>query len=254
MKTNLIIQQSLILFSALVLISSHSSLFAQRFGMQIDGYGNISLMIIDPNGQKTGYDITEDKISNEIPEANVGAAGIGILNEDGTTEDDPNSTSITAFVDNSIDGEYKIIVSGMKKTVFGVNVMVGHETRPGTNIVAGGFVDSLSVIEVSFSYDYYDKQNTNIKKSVTKDIFIKDIELCYHFKYIKDEGIFTSLRQKAENAIKMVENGNNNSACNILNAFINEVNAQKGKKIAVWEAEEVLIFDAEDLIKQWQNK
>jgi len=246
MKTNKILLRFL---AMLLFFLAHSNLI----GMQIDGYGDIALMIIDPSGRKTGYNILEDKIFDEIPNSSVGAAGIGIINEDGTTEADPNSPTITAGISSMLNGEYKIIVSGFKKTHFGVNVVVRHENGPITNIVAGGFVDSASVVVVSFIYDRNSKKNTKIKKVVDDSTFIKDIELCYYFEYLKDNGLYTSLKKKAENAIKQHGQGNNHAAINILNAFINEVNAQKGKKIDEWEAENVLIYDAQELIKLWKN-
>ncbi|MBD3290519.1 hypothetical protein GF337_17070 [candidate division KSB1 bacterium] len=246
MKTNKI-------FLLFLVMLSIGFAYKNLIAMQIDGYGNIALMIIDPSGRKTGYNILEDKTYDGIPGSDVGAAGIGMLNENGTMEADPNSPTITAMVSNKLSGEYKIIVSGFGKTHFGVNVMASHENGSRTNVVAGGFVDSATVVEVSFKYDRASKENTEIKKLVTDNTFIKDIELCYHFEYIKDEGIYNSLKKKAENAIKQHEKGNNNAAVNILNAFINEVNAQKGKKIDEWEAENVLIYDAQELIDKWKE-
>ena len=61
------------------------------------------------------------------------------------------------------------------------------------------------------------------------------------------KGIKNSLVSKLENVIKQLDKGNNNTAINKLNAFINEVNAQSGKKISTSDAN-LLIAYAEGII------
>ena len=55
-------------------------------------------------------------------------------------------------------------------------------------------------------------------------------------------GIESSLVQKAENACAKFNEGNVEAAVNILNAFINEVEAQRGKKISEKNAEMLIQF------------
>lgn len=84
--------------------------------------------------------------------------------------------------------------------------------------------------------------------------FIKDIELCDHFESIQEDSIFDSLKKKAENGPKQHEEGVNIAAINRLSAFIDEVNAQQGKKIiAKWKADNVQIYDPQEMIAQWEN-
>ena len=61
------------------------------------------------------------------------------------------------------------------------------------------------------------------------------------------EGIENSLVSKLENAIQSVYRGRHNAASNQLEAFINEVEAQRGKKITEEQADE-LIADAQSII------
>ena len=63
------------------------------------------------------------------------------------------------------------------------------------------------------------------------------------------KGTENSLVSKVENAIKSLEKGNFNGAINQLQAFINEVEAQRGKKISE-ELAEMLIQYAKNVI--WQ--
>lgn len=58
-----------------------------------------------------------------------------------------------------------------------------------------------------------------------------DLEGLVYRSGIQNRGIENSLARKAANACKRYEQGNNNTACNIINAFINEVEAQSGVHI-----------------------
>jgi hypothetical protein len=55
-----------------------------------------------------------------------------------------------------------------------------------------------------------------------------------------NEGIENSLLSKLDAALDCLENGNDNAAINILNAFINSVSAQSGKKLTVAQADELI--------------
>ena len=61
--------------------------------------------------------------------------------------------------------------------------------------------------------------------------------------------IENSLLSKVENAIKSLEKGKENAAIGQLEAFINQVEAQRGKKISE-ETADLLISYAENLISQ----
>jgi hypothetical protein len=50
--------------------------------------------------------------------------------------------------------------------------------------------------------------------------------------WIDDAGVANSLDQKLENARKLLQQGNNKSAKNVLEAFVNELEAQKGKHVS----------------------
>ncbi len=71
--------------------------------------------------------------------------------------------------------------------------------------------------------------------------------------WITNEGVANSLDQKLNNARQQLERGNNKSAMNILEAFVNEVEAlnKQGKQITS-EAFALLKYNAEYLISQLQ--
>ena len=73
-------------------------------------------------------------------------------------------------------------------------------------------------------------------------------EQAYSLGWIDNKGILNSLDQKLEAAKKNIEKGKVDTAKNILGAFINEVEAQKGKHLSS-EAYALLKFNAQYLIE-----
>jgi hypothetical protein len=67
--------------------------------------------------------------------------------------------------------------------------------------------------------------------------------------WITNQGIANSLDQKLENARKQLDRGNNKAAKNVLQAFVNEVEAQKDKHLTS-EAYALLKFNAEYLLSK----
>jgi len=67
--------------------------------------------------------------------------------------------------------------------------------------------------------------------------------------WITNQGIANSFDQKLENARKQLQRGNNKAAKNILDAFLNEVEAQKDKHLTS-EAYALLKYNAEYLISK----
>jgi hypothetical protein len=89
--------------------------------------------------------------------------------------------------------------------------------------------------------------NTELNKSITINIDkapdILALELIGKIKNMGiEQGIQNSLTSKLDNVIKSVLKDNKNSATNQLSAFINEVDAQSGKKLSLEQANEVKVL------------
>ncbi|MHC4183292.1 MAG: SBBP repeat-containing protein [Planctomycetota bacterium] len=69
-----------------------------------------------------------------------------------------------------------------------------------------------------------------------------DLKGVVHGSYIPDQGIKNSLIQKAESACTQYEAGNITAATNILNSFINDVQAQRGNHIDPATADMLIAF------------
>ena len=239
----------LLITSALVV---NKSVYAQR-GMQIDGGGKVEMLVIDPLGRKSGYDLIADREYDEIPGANVGASGLGTITDEGP-EEDPAQPGVMAFINNPLDGNYQVVLYGFRLSKGYINIRAEHTEGPITNVVAGGIVDSASSVSFSFHYDYENRENTVLEKVVENTTLRQDLDLCYKIGYITNKGIYNSLSKKVENAEKQADKGKYNTAINHLNAFINEVNAQRGKHIDEYAADKILIYDAEALIKYYESQ
>jgi hypothetical protein len=87
--------------------------------------------------------------------------------------------------------------------------------------------------------------------SASIDTLISYKHQAFSFGWITNQGIANSLDQKLDNARKQLKRGNNKAAKNILEAFINEVEAQKEKHLSS-EAYALLKFNAEYLISRLQ--
>jgi hypothetical protein len=87
---------------------------------------------------------------------------------------------------------------------------------------------------------------------LNKEIILKCIDQHYMMGDISNHGIYNSLLAKANAAIAARDQGQINTAINILNAFIKEVSAQNSKKITA-EAANHMILHAQTAIEKLQK-
>lgn len=205
---------------------------------------NIHYLIIDPLNRMTGYKLSEGKKYNEIPGACYEDAGI----------DQPDYHEfITAANNPFINGKYQIYIYGIEKGYYQIWFSIKRNNKV-TSLQTKGVIDSGGI-----SY-YKLKYNTNPDSSITFEHTIhtcselrQDLDICYELKDISNKGIYNSLSKKVDNAEKQEEKGKYNTAINHINAFINEVEAQRGKHVRE-DAADILIEDAEALIKFYQKQ
>jgi len=85
------------------------------------------------------------------------------------------------------------------------------------------------------------------------DMLISDVNTAYQKGRINNKGIYNSLNKKLVNAKKHLEKGKTKQAVNMLNAFLNEVEAQKDKHLTS-EAYVLLKYNVEFLIERLAKK
>jgi len=84
------------------------------------------------------------------------------------------------------------------------------------------------------------------------DMLTDDVEEAYQKGWIDNKGIYNSLYKKLEHAQKQLAKNKTKQAVNQLNAFLSELNAQKGKHVNE-EAYNLLHFNAKALIKRLEE-
>jgi len=85
------------------------------------------------------------------------------------------------------------------------------------------------------------------------DMMTDDVEDAYQKGWIDNKGIYNSLSKKLEHAQKQLDKGKTKQAINQLNAFLNQLETQKGKHVNE-QAYNLLHFNAEALIARMEEK
>jgi hypothetical protein len=113
-------------------------------------------------------------------------------------------------------------------------------------IVSPGTVRTYSI-----HFDHDNINNLHVTKIVTSGELKTSIQVASDLNWIDNDGVLNSLQQKLVNAEAAFVRGQTKTTINELNAFVNDVKAQKGKHIKE-EAADILIDDAQTLINQIQ--
>ncbi len=166
----------------------------------------------------------EEFVSNQSPVADAGLDQTIIVGEtvqlDGSGSNDPDGT-IESYI--WYFGDSTPPVEG---------VIVEHVYAN-----AGEYTASLVVTDDDGAED---TDETSITVITTNDAIDELIILVEGLSLL--EGLENGLISKLENAINSIENGNYEAAINQINAFINHVNAQSGKKISEQDADELIEY------------
>ena len=236
-----------------ILFSISITTFSQAEYFDIYADGNVRLLIIDGTGRKLGYDPNTKIEFTQIPRSSIGAAGIDIVTDEGGESDESQSNPVEAMVNDVIEGRYQVIVSGKSLSYFSLNFRTRNNQGKVVSTADGGIIDSAQTVAFSFTFKTSPELVFEPIKIVNPSSIQQDISIAVKMNLITNRGIANSLQQKIENAGKQKEKGQTKAAINLLQAFINEVKAQLGKAVAK-DAAELLIADAEQLLKEWSGQ
>jgi hypothetical protein len=200
--------------------------------------------VTDSLGRKTGYDITSHRKIKEIPGSHYwenGPFGVGDVSSD-------------LMVMNPISGDYTLEIVGVKEGGYCLtfwprdSAMRQQKTNGGMRIISPGTVHQYSI-----SFDRDNVNNSQIHKIVSIQEIQEGLRIALNLKWIDNQGIFNSLNQKLDNAKSAARRGKIEATLNLLEDFINEVNAQRGMHIRKRTAD-ILIDDAQSYIEQLKAK
>lgn len=223
---------------------------SQNDVIQIALQGASEFIVINSNGQKTGYNPFLDigGYYSEIPNSSYGHGGV-----DSENPDHEGITSSDFYIQPAFSDIYtiKLIGISLTKYQFFIGFMRGQDE--GGEITEFGLLDKGQVQEYIFSYSTDTTKSTVFEKIVTLVTLKQDLENAFKLSLISSQGIYKSLLQKLNNAGKSYNRGQIKAAINILQAFINETEAQRGKQLTN-DAAAILAEDAELLIQKWEKE
>gem|GEM_PF-1555279 len=210
----------------------------------------IELCVTDSSNRKTGYDYASKSVIETIPDC--------FYNEDCLSSSDPNYPPgpivklIT--IQNHCDEIYNLQVIGIRTGGYEINLNIVDQNQNDRDIWNNirRITSPGTIHNYEISFNRADVKKFTITKVVSHQEIKDSLTLASNLNWIDNKGILNSLTKKIENADAAYKKGQINSSINLLQAFINEVEAQKGKHIAS-AAADILIDDANSLIKQLQK-
>lgn len=233
----------------IILLSFYNSSQVNKY-LQIIASPSVEFVVTNPEGQKAGYNPQEDKFFEEIPGANYGYMKLGSLN--GSDLEDPSPEFVTSAQNLPQFGVYNLKFYGSKLSKFEFGIFADRYSK-SEKVEKIGIIDkgAISDFKIIFSSDI--TNNVIIVRYVDINSFRQDLELSYKIGWISNEGIHNSLLQKLNNAYNSYNRGQIDAGINTLQAFNNEVKAQRGKKLTE-DATTILTENAELLIQKWEKE
>ncbi len=205
----------------------------------------VEILVADPLDRKTGKHIINGitQSYNEIPEALYGYEE-PISNPGDGEEPKSFGTGVNSFIlPTPINGDYTITLSSNKEKFYTINISTTEKDGDYSLSKFQGAIapndDDISIV------NYSQDEPSKVKKSVTFDSLKSDLRELFNLGFIDNKGILNSLIKKVDSAIKSKDE---KPLDKILNSFINELNAQRGKHVKE-EAYQILIDDANLIIK-----
>jgi hypothetical protein len=156
----------------------------------------------------------------------------------------PTKENKFIWIPKPMDGEYNIQVIGTDLGPYTLEFLTYNKSGEATEIKFEGVTNKEVISDYRINYNSIPEKPTIIERIVNIQDVIIEIEIGRQLNLIDNDGIKNSLIRKLNNAKKQIELSQKNTAINILNAFLNEVKAQKGEHINLNFAE-LLIKNAQ---------
>jgi hypothetical protein len=234
------------------MLSQYNNQFVTR-GFVADPTGDISelnvavgdtaeFLIINSSGQKTGYDPSVGEIVQQIPNSVYFRDAL----QDDVTGAPPTEVDHFGEIFQPSSETYQVLVTGLKLGTYSISTrMFSQDGSPQPDLVVTGIAGPGSSSSFSIQANPAPGSKTTVVAEATFASTLADISNALSLGLIDNHGIANSLSQK----IQAAQGDAQPARANVLNAFINEVNAQAGKHIT-GAAIEVLLQDAKSLLAQ----
>lgn len=185
------------------------------------------LLITDPNGNKTGFNPVSGLIIKDIPESGYFT---DTIDNDETGEIDPHPTKQLG-IPNPIRGKYTLEVIGIATGTYTLGAGWIDQSGVVVETIFKGVTTTGSINSFELNHSSSPGQALIIERVATFDSMREEIKLSLLYGLITNQGIANSLLQKMNTAEGARNKGNLKSAGNILDALVNEIEAQANKHI-----------------------
>jgi hypothetical protein len=203
------------------------------------------LIVIDSQGRQTGFDSTQELESRQIPDSSYSWEDLAD-DESGASDPDP-SKHLTLI---KPQGNYTLKVIGIGNGTFEVTSVAFDQTASSLTFSSIlGVTSKDRVSEFSIAWQPGNPAGSlALQRRVTFESAKEEVQLLLNLSLIDNPGIANSLIQKLEAAKAAKDRSQTNAAKNILNAFLNELEAQKEKHVRA-SAFNILKEDAQVLLQ-----
>jgi hypothetical protein len=194
--------------------------------LNISAKSPVDLLITDGQGRKTGFDPITQAAYNEIPES--------LYYSERIDNDETGEKGLTVKVLHlgaPENATHTLQVIGTDLGSYELEFHSSDINGKSTITIESGITQKDFISEYSINYSNQPEMPTTIEHIIAISDVIKQIEIGQQLNLIDNNGIKISLVKKLENAEKQIQRDSKKTAINLLNAFINEVEAQKGKHI-----------------------
>lgn len=213
---------------------------------------NIELFITDSYGRKTGKYIHDGitETFNQIPSATY-AFETPIVNPDSKGNSEQLGTGVHAFLlPEPVNGDYTITISSNTSANYTLNTSAFQDN--GSNNISMTEGTIFPNTDNSFILTYSQIQPSTVSKVVTFQSAIDDINELYKLNLITKKNVASNLVHKIEQVQKDILAGKTKLSLQKLNQFIDLLQKRQGKGVTQ-RAYEILLYDAESLIKKYSN-
>ena len=239
-------------FTSKMKLSQYDNDFVTR-GFVADPPGDISeldlaigdaaeILVIDPSDRKTGFDPTLGQVVEQIPNSTYFRDSL----KNDVSSNPPTETTHLAEIFQPVQGSYQIVVSGLKLGTYSLSSRIfSQDGGSQPDVLIQGIAGNGSTSSFSVQLASTPGAISNVTMLATFASTELDIDNSLQLGLIDNHGIAKSLLGK----IQAAQKANRSSRQNILNAFIDEINAQADKHIT-GVAVQVLLADAYSLSTQ----
>lgn len=187
----------------------------------------VNLIVYNPEGEEVGEYLIEEPLVDDIDHTTKSGEALGVF-----------------LLPKPVFDTYKVVLEG--ESTFNLEAYLYNEEGELIDGEISSFEgDTLSIFQLNYDED---PETETIPKKVTFEVLLQNLEILWLIGWIDDEDVYLSLKDKFVAAKFLLDiKGKTKPSKNILRAFGNQLEAQRGKHINE-EAYQILLTDLQILL------